>query len=50
MAEAASLPLVDTGKIRPVVDRVFPFEETRQAMEYVDKGRAKAGKAVVAMT
>lgn len=41
--------LIDAGKIRPVVDRVFPFEETRQAMEYVEKGRAKAGKVVVAM-
>ncbi|MET7884732.1 NADP-dependent oxidoreductase [Streptomyces avermitilis] len=43
-------PLIDSGKIRPVVDRVFPFAETRQAMEYVEKGRAKAGKVVVAMT
>ncbi|MFH9671091.1 NADP-dependent oxidoreductase [Streptomyces sp. NPDC017405] len=41
--------LVDTGKIRPVVDRVFPFEETLQAMEYVETGRAKAGKVVVVM-
>lgn len=43
-------PLIDTGKIRPLVDRVFPFDETLQAMEYVEKGRAKAGKVVVAMT
>lgn len=35
--------LVDAGKIRPIVDRVFPFDETLQAMEYVEKGRAKAG-------
>ncbi|MFE9857452.1 NADP-dependent oxidoreductase [Streptomyces sp. NPDC005780] len=42
-------PLVDAGKIRPVVDRVFPFDETLQAMEYVEKGRTKAGKVVVAM-
>ncbi|WP_381795999.1 NADP-dependent oxidoreductase [Streptomyces niveus] len=42
--------LVDAGKIRPVVDRVFPFDQTREAMEYVEKGRAKAGKVVVAMT
>lgn len=41
--------LVDTGEIRPVVDRVFPFEETLQAMEHVEKGRAKAGKVVVSM-
>ncbi|MFD9304113.1 NADP-dependent oxidoreductase [Streptomyces sp. NPDC060048] len=42
-------PLIEAGKIRPVVDRVFPFEETREAMEYVEKGRAKAGKVVIAM-
>ena len=41
--------LVDDGTIRPVVDRVFPFEETREALEYVEKGRAKVGKVVVAM-
>ncbi|AKG45083.1 NADP-dependent oxidoreductase [Streptomyces xiamenensis] len=43
-------PLIDTGKIRPVIDRVFPFEETRQALEYVERGRPKAGKVVVEMT
>jgi NADPH:quinone reductase-like Zn-dependent oxidoreductase len=43
-------PLIDSGKVRPVVDRVFPFDETLQAMEYVEKGRAKAGKVVVSIT
>ncbi|MEU5718096.1 NADP-dependent oxidoreductase [Streptomyces sp. NPDC020403] len=43
-------PLIDAGKVRPVVDRVFPFDETLQAMEYVERGRAKAGKVVVSMT
>ena len=38
--------LVDSGAIRPVVDRVFPFASTNEAMAYVDKGRAK-GKVVV---
>ena len=32
--------------IRPVVDRVFPFESTNEALAYVEKGRAK-GKVVV---
>ena len=40
--------LVDSGTILPVVDRVFPFASTNEAMAYVDKGRAK-GKVVVAM-
>lgn len=38
--------LIDSGVIRPVVDRVFPFESTREAMAYVESGRAK-GKVVV---
>lgn len=42
-------PLIDAGKIRPVIDRVFPFDETLQALQYVEKGRAKAGKVVVTM-
>lgn len=40
--------LVDSGAILPVVDRIFPFASTNEAMAYVDKGRAK-GKVVVAM-
>lgn len=39
-------PLIDSGIIRPVVDRVFPFESTQDAIDYVEKGRAK-GKVVV---
>ncbi|WP_374104411.1 zinc-binding dehydrogenase [Streptomyces sp. ISL-43] len=27
--------LIDAGRIRPVVDRVFPFEETLEALRYV---------------
>lgn len=42
--------LVDAGRIRPVVDTVFPFASTREALEYVEAGRAKAGKVVVRMT
>lgn len=40
--------LIDSGAIRPVVDRVFPFESSREAMDYVETGRAK-GKVVVKM-
>ena len=38
--------LVDSGVIRPVIDRVFPFSKTNDALAYVEKGRAK-GKVVV---
>lgn len=38
--------LIDSGIIRPVVDRVFPFESTKEALAYVETGRAK-GKVIV---
>lgn len=40
--------LVEQGLIRPVVDRVFPLDETAAALAYVEQGRAK-GKVVVKM-
>ena len=38
--------LIESGAIRPVVDRVFPFEATNEALAYVETGRAK-GKIVI---
>ncbi|MBI3349146.1 MAG: NADP-dependent oxidoreductase [Burkholderiales bacterium] len=38
--------LIEAGAIRPVVDRVFPFAQTNEAMAYVETGRAK-GKVVI---
>lgn len=38
--------LIDAGHLRPVVDRVFPFGETAQALDYVATGRTK-GKVVI---
>ena len=46
LTEIASL--IDQGIIRPVVDRVFPFASTKEAMAYVAAGRAK-GKVVVSL-
>jgi alcohol dehydrogenase len=40
--------LIDNAVIRPVVDRAFPFESTKEAMAYVETGRAK-GKVVVSV-
>lgn len=40
--------LIESGVIRPVVDKVFPFEKTGDALAYVETGRAK-GKVVVAV-
>jgi NADPH:quinone reductase-like Zn-dependent oxidoreductase len=44
LREIASL--IDSGIICPVVDRVFPFESTKEALAYVENGRAK-GKVIV---
>lgn len=38
--------LVEAGAVRPVVDRVFPFQSTNEALAYVEAGRAK-GKVVI---
>ena len=38
--------LIDAGVVKPVVDRIFPFEATNDALAHVRTGRAK-GKVVV---
>ena len=38
--------LIEAGIIRPVMDRVFPFEGTIDALAYIETGRSK-GKVVV---
>jgi len=38
--------LIESGVIRPVVDKVFPFEKTGDALAYVETGHAK-GKVVI---
>jgi len=40
--------LLAAGKIRPVIDKVFPFDQAKDALAYLEKGRAK-GKVVVQM-
>ncbi|HTD04561.1 NADP-dependent oxidoreductase [Undibacterium sp.] len=39
-------PLIESGAIRPVVDKVFPFASTNDALAYIESGRAK-GKVVI---
>jgi NADPH:quinone reductase-like Zn-dependent oxidoreductase len=38
--------LIEAGAIRPVIDRIFPFASTNEALAYVEAGRAK-GKVVI---
>lgn len=38
--------LIESGAIRPTVDRVFPLDTTSEALAYVETGRAK-GKVII---
>lgn len=38
--------LYDSGTLRPVLDRIFPFEQTPEAMAYVEQRRVH-GKIVI---
>jgi NADPH:quinone reductase-like Zn-dependent oxidoreductase len=40
--------LLEAGHIVPVIDTVFPFDQTIEALAYLEQGRAK-GKVVVKM-
>lgn len=38
--------IVEAGHIVPVIDKVFPFDQTKEALAYLEQGRSK-GKVVV---
>ena len=38
--------LIEADVIRPIIDKIFPFQQTNEAMSYVASGRAK-GKVIV---
>lgn len=44
LAEIGSL--LESGRIRPVIDKVFPFDQAKEALDYLALGRAK-GKVVI---
>lgn len=41
--------LYDAGHLRPVIDSTFTFDQTLQALAYVEDGKAKAGKVVITL-
>lgn len=40
--------LLDAGRIKPVIDKIFPFDQSKEALAHLAEGRAK-GKVVVQM-
>ncbi len=40
--------LVETGKVKPVIDRLYPLSETADAIRYLEEGHAR-GKVVITM-
>jgi NADPH:quinone reductase-like Zn-dependent oxidoreductase len=40
--------LLESGKVRPVIDRTYPFSETAEALRYLGTGHARA-KVVITM-
>ena len=39
--------LIESGVIRPIVDKIFPFDQTPDALAYVETGRE--GKVVISV-
>jgi NADPH:quinone reductase-like Zn-dependent oxidoreductase len=40
--------MIEEGKVKPVIDRVYPLQQMAEAHRYCERGRA-AGKIVVTM-
>lgn len=38
--------IIESGKITPIIDKIFNFNETKEALEYVKKGHSK-GKVII---
>ena len=41
--------LYDAGHLRPVIDSTFAFDQTLEALAYVESGKVKAGKVVITL-
>ena len=41
--------LYDAGHLRPLIDSTFTFDQTLEALAYVESGRVKAGKVVITL-
>jgi len=49
MTPVPTASLIESGTIRPAVEKVVPFDSTKEAIALVEGGHAK-GKVVISMT
>lgn len=40
--------LIDTGKVKPIIDRRYPLSEAAEALRYFGEGHAQ-GKVIITM-
>ena len=41
--------LIQTGKVRPIIDKRFPLTETAEALRYLEEGQAR-GKIIISVS
>jgi NADPH:quinone reductase-like Zn-dependent oxidoreductase len=41
--------LIETGKVKPVIDRCYPLRDAPEAIRYLEQGHAR-GKIVIALS
>ena len=46
---ALTAELVDTGTLRPVIDRTYPLADTAAGLQHIEAGHAR-GKVVITVT
>jgi NADPH2:quinone reductase len=47
--KAHAWPLLESGKVKVIIDRIFPFAQVKEAHEYFESG-AHVGKVILDLT